>query len=157
MKIWIAAVLSVLAGLTAAQAETTAPIGVTVVHAWSRATPPGATTGVVYLTVVNAGASDDQLLGGSSPVAETLQFHSSMDDNGVMKMRELTSIDVAAGASVPFKPSSTHLMLLHLKQPLKAGQTFPLNLTFKEAGTINVNVLIGTVGAMDDPAAAASK
>jgi copper(I)-binding protein len=48
-------------------------------------------------------------------------------------------------------------MLLHLKQPLKAGQTFPLNLTFKEAGTINVNVLIGTVGAMDDPAAAASK
>ena len=157
MRILISAVLFVLAGQTAAQAETTAPIGVSVVRAWSRATPPGATTGVIYLTVVNSGADDDQLLGGSTPVAETLQFHSSMDDNGVMKMRELTEIDVAAGASVALKPSSTHLMLLHMTHPLTAGQTFPLTLTFKAAGAINVEVVVGTVGAMDFPAAAAPK
>ena len=157
MRILIAAVFFALAGLTSVQAETTAPSGVSVVHAWSRATPPGAPTAVIYLTVVNSSASDDELLGGSSPVAETLQFHSSMDDNGVMKMRALTTIDVAAGASVALKPSSTHLMLLHLKHPLTGGQTFPITLTFKVAGTINVEVVVGTVGAMDFPDAAAPK
>ena len=48
-------------------------------------------------------------------------------------------------------------MLLHMKHSLIAGQTFPLALTFKEAGTINVNVVVGTLGAMSDPAAATSQ
>ena len=154
MRIWVSALVFALAALSSVQAQTAASSAVKIVHVWARATPPAATTGVIYLTLLNSGTSDDQLLGGSSPVAEKVQFHSSMEDNGVMKMRELESIDIAPGATAALKPSSTHLMLLRLKHQLVAGQTFPLTLTFEKAGPIEVEVLVGTVGAMDDPAGA---
>jgi copper(I)-binding protein len=120
----------------------------TVADAWSRATPGASKTAVVYMTIVNGGASDDRLVGGATPVAEQVQFHSNVNDNGVMRMRELTAIDVAAGASVTLKPSSTHAMLVGLRQPLKEGQSFPLTLDFEKTGKVEVMVAVGKVGAM---------
>jgi copper(I)-binding protein len=40
-------------------------------------------------------------------------------------------------------------MLIGLKQPLVAGQKFPLKLMFRVAGTINQEVVIKTIGATD--------
>jgi copper(I)-binding protein len=42
-------------------------------------------------------------------------------------------------------------MMLGLKQQLREGQTFPITLTFEQAGSVEVTVRIGKVGAMDDP------
>ena len=38
------------------------------------------------------------------------------------------------------KPGSYHVMLIGLKKPLTAGETFPLTLTFEKAGNISVTV-----------------
>jgi copper(I)-binding protein len=122
---------------------------VTVEHAWARATPKGAPNAAVYLTLVNSGSETDRLIGASSPVADNIQFHEERDENGVSKMRALQAIDVAPGASVALKPSGLHMML-HIKQQLKEGETFPLTLTFEKAGPMEVTVRVGKVGAMDD-------
>jgi len=39
---------------------------------------------------------------------------------------------------VAFDPGGMHIMLVGLKQPLKEGQTFPLTLTFRKAGKVDV-------------------
>jgi periplasmic copper chaperone A len=113
---------------------------------WSRATPAGSKTGVIYMTLVNVGTNADRLLGGTTPVAETVMFHSSINDNGIMKMRELTAIDLAPGAKVALKPSGTHVMLVGLRQPLKEGRSFPLTLQFEKAGKVDVTVSVGKFG-----------
>ncbi len=115
---------------------------------WARATPAGARTGVVYVTLINNGSSSDSLLSAATPVADQVQFHTASEENGVSRMREMRTVDVTPGARVTFSPGGLHIMMVGLKQPLKEGQTFPLTLTFEKAGKIDVTVPIEKVGAM---------
>lgn len=126
------------------------PPGVAVTSVWARATPPGAQSGVVYFTVTNSGAAADQLLSASTPVAGKAQLHTTIMDNGVMKMRPIKAIDVKPGATVTLKPGGMHLMLTALKGPLKQGQSFPLSLTFAKAGKVETTVSVEKIGAMGD-------
>jgi periplasmic copper chaperone A len=121
---------------------------IVVEQAWARATPNGAKTGAVYMTLLNKGTTDDRLLGASTPMAEEVQFHAEANENGMMKMRRLASITVSPGAAITLKPGATHAMMIGLKGPLKEGQSFPLTLRFERAGEIRIPVPIGSIGAM---------
>jgi copper(I)-binding protein len=149
MRHLIAALMIVLGVCGPAHSASPKTGNITVEHAWARATPKGAPNAAAYLTLVNNGSEPDRLIGASSPVADDIQFHEELEENGVSKMRALETIDVAPGASVVLKPSGLHLML-RIKQQLKEGDTFPLTLTFEKAGPIEATVRVGKVGAMDD-------
>jgi hypothetical protein len=131
----------------AAWAEDAKP-AIAVTNAWARAMPAGAKTGAAYVTVANKGSTDDKLLSVSTPVATTAQLHTTIDDNGVMKMRPVSAIDVKPGATVTLKPGGMHLMLMGVKQPLTEGHSFPLTLTFAKAGKIETTVEVKKAGAM---------
>jgi copper(I)-binding protein len=139
-----------LAGLFAlgATAPAHAQATIDIDHPWARASM--GKTGAVYLTIRNSAATDDRLVGAASPIADKAQLHSETNDNGVMKMRPLAAIDVKAKGQATLKPGGMHLMLIGLKQPLKAGDSFPLTLTFEHAGTIDVTVAVRKAGSMDD-------
>jgi len=149
MRHLITALMITLGVCVPAHAASPRAGGVTVEHAWARATPKGAPNAAVYFTLVNNGSETDRLIGAQSPVADNIQFHEERDENGVSKMRALQAIDVAPETQVVLKPSGLHLML-RIKQQLKQGETFPLTLTFEKAGPIEVTVKVGKVGAMDD-------
>lgn len=137
--------VTMLAAITAAQAQTSGDI--TVQSAWARATPPGATTGAVYLTLVNKGGVDDQLIGVETPAAEMAGLHADIMDKGVMKMRPLKSVDLKPGGSAVLMPGGKHIMLMGLKQPLKRGGHFPLTLQFAHAPPMTVQVDVAKIGA----------
>jgi len=120
--------------------------GVEVKNAWARSTPAGAKIGAAYLTVQSS--AGDRLTGASTPAAQTAQLHTMSMEGGVMKMRQVDGIDLPAGQPVTLKPGGYHIMLMGLGQPLKAGQSFPLTLTFAKAGSQTVNVTVQNVGAM---------
>ena len=131
------------------QAQTPAPAPIKVEHPWARATPGGAKTGAAYMTLINSGDSSDELVGATTPVSDKIQFHTEVEEHGVSRMREQSTVEIAPRATVTFKPGAMHMMLVRLKQPLKDGQTFPLELDFKKAGKINVTVSVAKVGAME--------
>lgn len=136
----LAAVL-LLAGSAAAQTGS-----VEVKDAWARATPAKAENGAAYVTVQSP--TQDRLTGASTPVAKKAELHEMTMEGGVMKMRPLAGIDLPAGQPVTLKPGAMHIMLLGLTQPLVAGQSFPLTLSFEKAGTREVTVSVQKVGAM---------
>lgn len=114
---------------------------------WSRATPPGATAAVGYLEFRNDGNADDRLVSASSPAAPDVRVHEMKVENGVMTMRPLGGgLPIPAGEAVALKPGGRHLMLVGLKQPLKAGDEVPLTLTFEKAGTVDVALEIERPG-----------
>jgi copper(I)-binding protein len=121
-------------------------------HPFARATPPGARTGAVFFTVVNAGKETDRLLRASTPIAAGVVLHQMALEDGVMKMRAVPSVEVRSGGRLELKPNGYHLMLLDLKQPLKVGEKFPLTLTFEDAGSITISVWVEEMGAMGGPA-----
>ncbi|MDR3530095.1 MAG: copper chaperone PCu(A)C [Rhodopila sp.] len=119
--------------------------GIMVQEAWARASPGAATNGAAYVTLVG-GTQPDTLIGVSTPVAATAEVHESFTDNGVMKMRPVAPLAIPAGKTVTFAPGGYHIMLMGLKQPLAAGQTFPLTLKFAHAAPITVDVQVRAMG-----------
>jgi copper(I)-binding protein len=139
--------LALLVGLAhAALAQTGAAQTIVIDHPWARAS--SGQTGVTYLTIVNKGATDDRLISASTPVAQKAEPHTTINDNGIMKMRPVDGIEIKAGGEAVLKPGGLHLMLTGLNGPLKVGQSFPLTLTFAKAGRIDATVTVVKAGAM---------
>lgn len=112
-------------------------------QAHARATVPGQPSGAAYLDIANQGSSDDSLAAISSPVAKSVQMHTMSMDNGVMKMREVDTITVAANSTISMHAGEGyHLMLIGLKHGLKAGDKFPLTLKFAKSGKVTVEAIV---------------
>lgn len=62
--------------------------------------------------------------------------------SNVMEMKYLQAIDIPADKPVSLDPGGLHVWLAELKQPLKAGETIPLDLKFEKAGERRVNVTV---------------
>jgi periplasmic copper chaperone A len=116
-----------------------------VTNAWARATPGAAQTAAAYVTMMSA--AGDRLTAVSTPAAQKADLHTMTMDGNVMKMRQVDGIDLPPGQAVTLKPGGYHIMLTGLAQPLKEGQTFPLTLTFANAGAHDVTVTVQKVGA----------
>lgn len=123
-------------------AETpTATAAVTATDAWCRPSPNGAKAGGCYVTLT--AATDDRLMGGSTPRAGSLQVHEMKTENGMMKMAELTAgLPLPAGQAVALAPGGNHLMLIGLTAPLVAGETVPLTFQFASAPAITVQAQV---------------
>jgi copper(I)-binding protein len=64
-----------------------------------------------------------------------------------MKMRPIEAIEVNLGEPTVLRPGGLHIMLIGLKKPLVAGQTFPLRLRFEKAGELPVEVTVRKIAA----------
>ena len=117
-------------------------------HGWSRATPPGSSIGVGYLTIRNRSATADKLLSVSSPAAAKVETHVTIKDGDISRMREVSGYDVPAQGSFELKPGGAHLMLMNLKAPLKEGDKVPLVLRFQHAGEVKAELHVEPMGGM---------
>lgn len=113
-------------------------------HPYARATMPGQTSGSAYLTLENKGKQGDELISARSPAAQSVEIHTmSMTANHVMRMREVSGIELKPQEKIVMQPGDGyHLMLLGLKASLKAGDQLPLTLTFKKAGKVETSIYV---------------
>lgn len=104
---------------------------VTVHDPWVRATVPAqhATGAFMQLTA----ARDTRLVAVHSPLAAAVEIHEMSMTDHVMRMRAIPGLDLPAGKTVALAPGGFHLMLLELKQQVKAGGTVALTLVFENA------------------------
>ncbi len=116
---------------------------------WARASIGQAQAGAAYVTVMNKGSLPDRLIAVEGEVANRVELHTHMLEDGVMKMRPVKAIEVAPGEPAVLKPGGLHIMLLGLKAPLVKGQSFPLTLVFEKAGRVEIEVPIGEATAME--------
>ena len=147
MRLLLSAAALLFAGLVPAALAADAPsAGIAVTEIWSRATPPSASTGVLYLTITDQGAPDS-LTAVSTPVAASAKIHESKIVDGVMQMRPVEAMPVTSAAPLKLAPGGYHVMLEGLKQPLKKGDQFPVTLTFAHAGMVTVTADVQSLGA----------
>lgn len=120
---------------------------ITVVNPVARASlTPNATTGAIYFSVRNQGATDDRLLSITSAAAAMAMIHETTMVNDVMKMRMVEGgVAIAAGTTLDLKTGGTHVMLTGLKAPLKKGEMLQVELLFEKAGLVKVDVPVGGV------------
>lgn len=104
--------------------------GVAIDDAWARATAPGQEVAAAYMTLTSP--QDLTLVKAESTSAGSVEIHSMTMNNGVMEMDMLESLPLKANQPYKLAPGGFHLMLFDLKKPLKAGETLPVVLTFKD-------------------------
>lgn len=91
---------------------------------WVRGTVSGQkATGAFMEVTSKSGAT---LVGASSPVAGVTEIHEMKMADGVMQMRAIPHLELPAGKPVKLSPGGYHVMLMDLKQALKAGESVPL-------------------------------
>lgn len=130
--------LSACAGLPAPAAPT--GDAVRIENPSARPAPAGQNS-AAYFTIVNPTGEEDLLLSASSGVAMATEVHETQNDNGVMRMvHQADGVAVPARSTVDFVPGGKHVMLMNLRQPLTAGQSFTVTLSFAKAGEIEVTV-----------------
>lgn len=107
-----------------------------------RPTPNGRQATGCYLTLT--ASRDDRLVSVTSPVSGLAQVHEMKVESNMMMMRELTDgLPLPAGSAVALAPGGNHVMLMGVANPLVAGDTVPLTLTFANARPVEIVARVG--------------
>ncbi len=124
---------------------------VAVSDTWVRATAPGQDSASVSLHITSQRAAS--LVGVSSSVARSAAIHVMHHENGMMMMRETSSLSLPAGQEVMLGHGD-HIMLEGLKEPLKAGESVPLKLVVefadKRRETLDIKAEVRAASASHD-------
>ncbi|MBD1206221.1 MAG: copper chaperone PCu(A)C [Rhodobacteraceae bacterium] len=120
------------------------PEGMHVHDVYARSMGQIGASGAVFFMMHNNSATDDRLLSASADVAERVELHTHKEDaNGVMQMLHVEEgFPLTAGEMHELARGGDHVMLLGLTRELKDGDTFPLTLTFEQAGEITVEAVV---------------
>jgi copper(I)-binding protein len=95
-------------------------------NAWVRALPPGQPNTAAYLTLVNRGEVAVIVESASADVADKAEMHAVRSVDGLMRMEQLQSLEVAPGERLELAPGGTHLMLLGLETMPVSGDEVQL-------------------------------
>ncbi|MFN3273567.1 MAG: copper chaperone PCu(A)C [Paracoccus sp. (in: a-proteobacteria)] len=147
MKRLLATAALIIASGPALACETATVGSLEISQAWSRASNGTSRPGVVYLTIRNAGAAADALTGIATPVSGMPMLHQTVMTQGVASMQHAMQVPVPAGGSVALAPGGYHAMLMDLTESLKEGETFPVTLSFRDAGEVTIPVMVQSTGA----------
>ena len=92
---------------------------------------PAGANGVAYMTLRNTGGSADRLLSIDTDVAESVDLHESMMQDGSMSMQPVEGIALPANGAAVLEPGGLHAMLLNVDGDLGEGDAVDLTLTFE--------------------------
>ena len=116
------------------------PTSVEVDDPWARATSGSTAQVAVFMTI--SSQTGDRLIGASTPLANRTDLMTMEAGESDMAMSYVEAVEVPAGEPVRLDPRGLHVWMAGVGQPLIAGQTFPLTLSFEKAGKVNVDVAV---------------
>ncbi len=114
----------------------------TIIHPVARPTMGAAANSAVYLTIQNTGG-DDVLIDVEGPDADAVALHTTIEEDGIMKMRHLEDgLAIPADSEVVLAAGGHHVMLMGLAEQLGYGDEFQITLIFEKAGRIDIDVMV---------------
>lgn len=105
-----------------------------VLHPWTRASLPGATTAVVCMRFDEV-TQHDRLIGVVTPVAQRAEMSGPAAGARV-------DVDIPAGKDTVLGEDGVVLRLVGLQHPLELGRSYPMQLVFEVGGTVSTNLSV---------------
>ena len=116
----------------------TAQAQVLITEAWAgKPVSKGAAMTAAFMCIENDGALPIQVVDVSSPVVDRIEIHRIQHQDGIVRMRQVNSIDVAAKQQVCLKPDGLHLMLIGLDEVDDTELNIPLRIKFASGEVIH--------------------
>lgn len=102
---------------------------VVLVDGYVRAMPATVPNSAAYITIENHGDAT-RLVAVDAPFATEAQLHTLIEENGMIKMRQVEGFDIDSHGSLVLSESGNHIMLMGLKKPLVIDSNVKLLLKF---------------------------
>lgn len=147
LSIWLCSSLLLLAHFSA-HAQTAAE-AIEVDDAYVRIAPPNAPATAAFMEFENEDKIDHALVSAKAYINKTTELHTHTNDNGVMKMRQVSQIDLPAGKEVALQPGGFHIMLIGLNESIQEGQKIKIDLTFEDGSTKTIMAKSRSIMKMD--------
>lgn len=136
-KILLSTVLLLTSHLAAAE--------VNVDGAYVRAVPPGQMNSAAFMQLGNNDNQDLSLIAATSDAAKNVELHTHTQDNGVMRMRQISEIKLPSKQQVTLQPGGMHIMMIGLTRNLIVGENISLSLTFSDGSQQSLQVPVKEV------------
>ena len=105
-----------------------------------RAMPASVPNTAAYLTLENHANDPVKLISVITPAAKEAQLHTIVDENGMVKMRQVESFPITSHGALTLKPSGDHIMILGLNKPLAENDKVVLTLIFDNEQQLQVEL-----------------
>ena len=106
----------------------------------SIALPAGANS-AIYFTIDNRSTVADRLIEVRTVAGATMLHETRADDDGLMRMHHVDSVEIGAGETVVFAPGGLHVMVLEVAE-LAEGDTVAVELIFERGGALEVAAVV---------------
>lgn len=113
---------------------------------WVREPAPGMQMLAGYLVLHNPSDRDLELESAGSPDFAAVEFHNSVIEDGVSRMRQESRLTVPAGGSLAFEPGGRHLMLINPARELTTGDLVTIELSFADGSLLNFTAPVRASG-----------
>jgi copper(I)-binding protein len=126
--------------------------GLEVTDPYAFATAPSQKNGAIFLSIKNNTHALQKITSAETSVAERVELHTHISEDGKMRMREVENFTLPANETVVLKPHGDHIMLFGLKKPLEEGERFSVTLNFdaRKPMTFDVEVVSPGYNPADD-------
>ncbi len=115
--------------------------GIVIEDGYARAAGANARTGAAFMVITNTNGTDDRLTAARSDIAERVELHTHIMNDGVAQMREVEGgIPIPAGETVLLERGGLHVMFLGLTGEMAEASEVNIVLVFESAGEIPVTV-----------------
>lgn len=98
---------------------------------YSRSSIAGVPNSAVFMSIKNKQDKAIKLTGASTQASQKAELHTHIKENEMMKMVKVEDFEIAPNETLELKPGGNHIMLLGLKNELKAGDKIDLKLEFE--------------------------
>jgi len=116
---------------------------ISVTNVWGRESARAAANSAFYMDINNAGREQDRLIRASIDACRAVELHeTSLDDQDVMKMRQVEEILIPAGQTVKLDVGGRHIMCLDRTKEFTVGDMIPITLIFETSENIDVSAEI---------------
>lgn len=105
---------------------------------WIQAAPPGAAALAGYMILENLSARTRTLVDVRSPDFGAVMLHRTELRNGIARMHHEQEVQVAPRTVMTFAPGARHLMLMHPKRTLRAGDRVLLEFSFADGTRLSI-------------------
>ena len=112
---------------------------VLITEAWaSKPVGKGTDVTAAFMCIENSGSVPIRVVDASSPVVDRIEIHRIQHQDGIVRMRRVNSIDVAANQKVCLEPDGLHLMLVGLDEVIYTELNIPLKIKFASGEVIQI-------------------
>ncbi len=130
---------------TAINTDSLLATGIEIIDAYVQVPISGQKYTAVFGVLKNTGKQPKYLVGVTTGNAAHAEIHSHTVVDGLMRMRQVKQIDVAAGTQVAFTPGGYQIMLFGVKSVLRTGTYVALTLEFSDGSLLPVRLPVKSI------------